>query len=176
MDLHVLDSFKQLIANQFDAVLCTLNTCIDQCPDSAWDGPVANHLFCQVVFHTLFCADYYLGRNEESLRKQPFHRDNEHVFRDYEELEDRKPVLLYDKPWIGTYLEFCRKKAAEAIASETAETLNARTGFERLTFTRAELYVYNIRHIQHHSAQLIMRLRLDDTADIPWFKSGWRDL
>jgi hypothetical protein len=40
---------------------------------------------------------------------------------------------------------------------------------------RAELHVYNIRHIQHHSAQLIMRLRLDCDVDVPWISSGWRD-
>ena len=171
----MLDTFKQLIANQFEAALCTLNVCVDRCPESAWDGPVVNHAFCQVVFHTLFYTDYHLGQNEESFRQQPFHRENEHIFRDYEELVDRKPVLLYDKPSIKKYAEYCRNKASQAIAAETAETLNARCGFERLTFSRAELYVYTIRHIQHHAAQLIMRLRLDAIADIPWVKSGWRD-
>lgn len=172
----MLDTFKQLIANQFEAVLCTLNICVDKCPKSAWDAPVVNHAFCQTVFHTLFYTDCHLGQNDESFRTEPFHRENEHVFRDYEELEDRKPVLLYDKPWIKTYLDYCRNRASQSIAAETAESLNARCGFERLSFSRAELYVYTIRHIQHHSGQLIMRLRLDETADIPWVKSGWREL
>jgi hypothetical protein len=37
--LHV---FNKLIANQYEAALCTLNACVDECPDTAWNGPVVN--------------------------------------------------------------------------------------------------------------------------------------
>ena len=172
----MLDTLKELITNQFEAALCTLSTCIDECSDAAWNAPVANLAFCQAVFHTLFYADYYLGQNTESLHQQTFHRDNKPFFRDYEELEDRKQKLLYGKASIITYLEFCRHKASEVLATETADTLSARCGFQRLSFSRAELHVYNIRHIQHHAAQLSLRLRLDSNTNIPWVESGWRDL
>src|SRR5688572_25174630 len=33
----MVDTFKKLIANQFEAALCTLNTCIDRCPESSWN-------------------------------------------------------------------------------------------------------------------------------------------
>jgi len=128
------------------------------------------------VFHTLFYADFYLGQNEESFRCQSFHHANERFFGDYEEFEDRAPQSLYDKSSIKKYMEHCRTKAAQVIAAETADSLNARAGFERRTFSRAELHVYNIRHIQHHAAQLSLRLRLDASQDIPWIGSGWRDV
>jgi hypothetical protein len=73
-------------------------------------------------------------------------------------------------------MEHCRKKASAVIASETSDTLSAPCGFERRGFSRAELHVYNIRHIQHHAAQLSLRLRLDAKQDIPWIGSGWREL
>ncbi|MBC7817767.1 MAG: DinB family protein [Planctomycetaceae bacterium] len=170
----MLNTFKELIANQFEAAFCMLKTCIDRCPDAAWNAPVANLKFCQVAFHTLFFADFYLGQNADALRRQSFHRDHQPFFRDYEELENRVQVLLYDKPSIKTYLEHCRKKAAEVIAAETAESLAGPSGFERRTFSRAELHVLNIRHIQHHTAQLSLRLRIDSQQDIPWTGSGWR--
>src|SRR5688500_16463564 len=100
----MLNTFKELVAHQFDAAFCTLNACIDRCPETAWNARVANHKFCQVVFHTLFYADFYLGPDEQSFRQQPFHRENERFFRDYEEFEDRAPVLLYDKGAIKAYL------------------------------------------------------------------------
>ncbi len=62
------------------------------------------------------------------------------------------------------------------IIEETAGTLNARCGFERLPFSRAELHISNIRRIQHHAAQLSLRLRLDANTDIPWVKTGWLDV
>lgn len=170
----MVDTLKELLARQFEAALCTLDACIEHCPATAWDAPVANLAFCQAVFHTLFHTDCYLGPNTESLRQQVFHRDNADFFRDYEELEDRKQQLLYDKKSIITYMAFCRRKGSEVIAAETADTLNARCGFDWLPFSRAELYVYIIRHTQHHAAQLILRLRLSADMDIPWAKSGWR--
>ncbi len=171
------DLLKQLLANQYEATLCTLNFCIDKCPESSWNGPVANLKFCQVVFHTLIFADLYLGRDTElSLRQHPFHRENPQFFRDYEEFEDRPQTLLYDRMTIKKYLEHCRTKATNAIESETAETLAGPSGFEWRKFTRAELHVYNIRHIQHHAAQLSLRLRLDHKIDIPWVGSGWKQV
>jgi hypothetical protein len=169
----VLDTLKELIGNQLQAALCTLHSCIDKCPEAAWDAPVANLAFCQVTLHTLFYADFYLGRNEHGFREQPFHRDNPQFFRDYEEMEDRKQVLLYDRVTMKAYLEHCRKKGAAVLAEETVETLSAPCGFTRREFSRVELYVYNIRHIQHHAAQLALRLRLDYQEDTPWFGSGW---
>jgi hypothetical protein len=172
----MIDRFKELIANQFEAALCTLKACIDRCPETAWHAPIGETAFCQVAFHALFYADFYLEPNEESLRQQPFHRAHERFFRDYEELEDRKPELLYDKPTIKAYLEHCRSKASQVIAAETADTLNAQAGFTGRKFSRAELYVYNLRHIQNHAAQLSLRLSIDHNADIPWIGSGWREV
>ncbi|UCF33438.1 MAG: DinB family protein [Phycisphaerales bacterium] len=170
----MVDAFKELIANQFEAALCTLNTCIEECPPTVWDAPVANLAFCQAVFHALFYTDCYLGPDTESLKQQAFHRENPDFFRDYEELEDRKQQQMYDKESTIKYMASCRRKASEVIAAETAETLSARCGFDWLPFSRAELYVYNIRHIQHHAAQLILRLRLSTDVNIPWARSGWR--
>ena len=171
----MLETLKQLLTNQYAAALCTLNACIDRCPEAAWNAPVGNLAFCQVVFHTIFYADYYLGPGERGFRDQLFHRTHPGFFRDYEELEDRVPVLLYDRPMIKSYLEHCHHKAVDVIAKESAESLAGSSGFERRTFSRAELHVYNIRHIQHHAAQLSLRLRLDFGESISWFGSGWRD-
>jgi DinB family protein len=171
----MLDEFKRLIASQFDAALCTLNLCVDRCPVAIWNLPVGNYPFSQVAFHTLFFTDYYLGLNAESFRDQPFHRAHHDFFGDYEQLEPREPTSIYERESIIEYLKFCRDKAAVAIAAETADTLCARADFARRAFSRAELYPYNIRHIQHHAAQLSLRLRISAHVDIPWCGSGWRD-
>ena len=170
---RVIDTFKKIVANQFEAALCTLNICINKCPEADWNVPVGNLKYCQVAFHTLFFTDFYLGPNADSFREQPFHRENKDFFRHYEELEDRPQVLLYEKPKIEQYLKHCRDKAAEVIAHETARVLTSPSGFRRRR-SRAELHLYSIRHIQHHAAQLSLRLRIDHGINIPWVASGWR--
>ena len=175
-DSSMINTYKELIANQFEAVFCMLGTCVDRCPDTNWHARVANLKFCQVAFHTLIFTDLYLGRDLESFRQQAFHRKNVAVFADYEELEDRVPQQVYDKSFVKAYLQHCRDKASRVITAETVETLNIRPDFERKDFPRAELHVNNIRHIHHHAAQLSLRLRLDTNEDIPWINSGWHDV
>ncbi len=167
-------TIKEMLGHQFEAAFCALNACVERCPENSWGGPVANLAFCQVAFHTLFFADFYLGQNEEAFRRQRFHRDNTGFFRDYEELEDRPQQLLYEQQDVQSYLEYCRSKAPQAIAVESVDTLTAPCGFPRRDFSRAELHMLNVRHIQHHTAQLSLRLRLNHDMEIPWVGSGWR--
>lgn len=171
----MIEVFKNLLTSQYEASLCTLGHCVARCPADVWNAPVAKYPFCQVAYHTLFFADYYLGPDAESFRQQPFHLANPALFGDYEQLEYREPVSLYEKSQIESYLDYCRGKAGTTIAAETEIVLCSPTKFARRTFSRAELHLHSIRHIQHHAAQLILRLRLDTHIDIPWIFAGWRD-
>src|SRR5205085_11069980 len=115
------------------------------------------------------------GDDVDAFKRQPFHLEHTGEFRNYEELEDRPPVLLYEKPFVLSYLQHVRHKAQETIAAESAEVLAGRSGFHWRKCSRAELHVYNVRHVQHHAAQLSLRLRLDVDIDIPWVSHAWRD-
>jgi hypothetical protein len=90
-------------------------------------------------------------------------------------MEDRPQVLLYEKPFVLEYLQYARRKAQETISRESAEVLAGPSGFYWRKCSRAELHVYNIRHIQHHAAQLGLRLRLDANIDLPWVGHVWKD-
>jgi len=170
----MLQTLQRLTTRQFQAALCTLNACITRCPDQAWDAPVARLKFCQAAFHVLFFADFYLGPDEASFKSQPFHENHPDFFRDYEEFAHREQTLLYDKPTTQAYLQHCLNKAQQIIPAESAEVLAAPSN-QRPQLTRAELHVYNLRHIQHHAAQLSLRLRLDAREAVPWVSSGWRE-
>lgn len=163
---------RQLFASQIDAALQMLGDCIAQCPADAWQTPVCNLSFDQAAFHVLVYTDMYLGPDTASFKQQAFHRENAAFFADYEEMEDRKQVNHYEKPALVTYLEFCRAKAREVIAEETNSSLEAAAGFPWLGMSRAEMYAYNLRHIQHHAAQLSLRLRFDHGIDVKWVKRG----
>ena len=171
----MLATVQTLLIHQFEAALSKLRLCVEQCPGEAWDQPVINHAFCQVAFHALFFADYFLEKGEGGFREQAFHRSNADFFRDYEELEDKKPELLYDRDAIIKYALFCRDKAKTAIQSESEESLAAQCEFARQDFSRGERYVFTIRHLQHHAAQLSFKLRHDFGIAIPWVSSGWFD-
>lgn len=171
----MLEMYRKLIANQYESVLCMLSECINRCPDENWNQPVANLQFCQTVFHALIYTDTYLGKSFAELKEQPFHRTHANEFADYEELEDRPQKLTYERAFLRTYLDHCRDKARKAVDAETEESLKVEPGFDWLPFSRAEVHVYNIRHIHHHAAQLSLRLRLDTGDGAPWLGNGWRE-
>src|SRR5574341_1579603 len=171
----MLDAYRTLITRQYEAALSMLKACVDRCPETVWNSKGANYKFCQLVFHTLIFTDLYLGHeDEEAFRRQPYHLQHQDVFADYEEFEDQLPVRLYDKPAILAYLEHCRNKVSEVMPAETEDSLNT-PAITRPSLSRAELHVYNIRHIQHHTGQLSLRLRVDANEDMRWVSSGWRE-
>lgn len=163
-----------MIKGQYAAALCTLNRCIDRAPASIWNEPVGNLRYCQIAFHTLFFTDFYLEAGEGSIADQDFHRDRPHFFRDYEELQDRPQQYLYDLADVRDYLQYCVQKSARVVTSETEQVLTAPCSFSRRTCSRAELHLYSIRHVQHHAAQLSLRLRHATGEGVPWIESGWQ--
>ena len=171
----MLKTWQELISGQYGAALCMLGRCIDRCPESLWNEPVGNLKFCQVAFHVLFFTDFYLEESDRTVRDQPFHREHADFFRDYEELEYVEQKQMYDRPAIRNYLQHCRTKFARVVAEESEQTLVARCGFARRDFSRAELHLCNVRHIQHHASQLSLRLLHVTGAGIDWVGSGWID-
>lgn len=172
----MLDLYKHLISQEYAGSLCMVGLCVDRCPNELWQVKIASYPFSQSAFHALFFADLYLSRSIEDQRLDPFHIEHARWFGDYEQLQRREPTAVYERGDIQRYVGFCREKAERVVAAETADSLAAPAGFDWRKCTQAELHVYNIRHIQHHAAQLSLRLRLDVGIDIPWVSHGWRNV
>jgi len=171
----MLPLFNNAIVNQIKSALCTLSHCISSCPETEWNESHGDYPFSQVVFHTLFFTDYYLERDESTFREQAFHRENVEFFRDYEELQWKIPVNLYERRKCEEYLKFCIGKCEATLQADDPKTLQGPSGFSRKPFTRAELYINLIRHVQHHAAQLGLRLQKITGNELPWINSGWKE-
>ncbi|HAP44460.1 MAG: hypothetical protein A2087_09765 [Spirochaetes bacterium GWD1_61_31] len=159
---------------QLEAALATLNHCIRRCPDSQWQEAQGDAPFSQVVFHALFYCDVHLDTSMETFKAQAFHASQTAFFGDYEELEDRLPVRLYARADCLAYLEHCLAKARRVLPALNPADLAAKPAVQPRLETRAELLVYTTRHLQHHAAQLGLRLQLLGLGELPWFGSGWK--
>ena len=169
-----ISTFRDATLGQFYAALRTLFECVERCPDSVWTEPVHELKFCQSAFHASFFADLYLDNSFEEMKMQAFHLEHESVFRDYEEFSPKKPEHEYERSWVKLYVQHCRDKATNVINAETSETLVQEVSFDWLDITRAEMHIYNLRHIEHHAAQLILRLRQQGVeVGGGWVKTGW---
>jgi hypothetical protein len=170
----MLELFKKSLVTQFDASLAMLEQCIAQCPDDGWEGQVGNHAFWHVAYHALFYIDFYLSPDEKSFEPPSFYREN------YESLDSKRwppdeavaALVPYDKQVLLKFVELCRQKAQRIIAAETAESLAGPSGFWWYDIPRLQFYLNNLRHAQHHAAQLSLCLRRSSGIAIDWKSSG----
>ena len=167
---------RTILAGQFEASLAMLDQCVRRCPEAHWDGKVARYPFWEIAYHTLHFADLYLSPGEEAFQPRDFPPAGLAALDDI--FEQEFPSLHLDKPELLAYAAVCRRKATETLAAETVESLQRASGFSWLPFTRGELHIYNIRHIQHHGGQLSAYLRRVDATlqgrnALRWVKTGW---
>ena len=172
-----------ILLGQYEASLCMLRETLVACPEEQWTGKIAFLRFGEAAYHVLFFTDYYLTQSEAAFELRELNVRGG---------DERKVVFSPGLSRAETieYLDICRKKMQETIAAETQQSLEAPARFERRNFSRGELHIYNIRHVQHHAAQMSAYLRrigaaatsdaptevkaLADLKALPWVASGWR--
>jgi DinB family protein len=149
-----MDTFwRTILWQQFGAAIDMLENALVACPDELWGDRSRRPEFWYVVYHTLFYLDLYLsGSVEGFVPPAPFNLDEL-------DPEGLVPDPPYTKDELRTYLEHGRRKCRAAIESMTDEDARRRCNFEWVDVTGAELLLYNMRHVQHHAAQLNLLLR-----------------
>lgn len=145
--------WKPIIWGQFGAAIDMLENALIACPEELWANRTEKPEYWYLVFHTLFWLDLYLtGSVEEFSPPKPF---------TLAELDPAgaMPERVYSKEELQVYLSNCRRKCRETIKSLTDERANQPAEFSWLKLSFSELLLYNMRHVQHHAAQLNLILR-----------------
>ena len=164
---------SRCVASQMLAGLDMLKDCIDRCPENEWHERHQDYPFSQVVFHTLFDCDYHLSEREEEFMKQSFHKANRDDFGEYEELEERIPQHFPDRSFINQYFEHCKSKIVQTVEAIADTDLIIPNSDIRKNMTKLERYVNLIRHMQHHTAQLGLRLQFLTGIEMNWVSRGY---
>jgi uncharacterized damage-inducible protein DinB len=164
----MIDFLRSTIRQQFHAAIDMLANAIEACPDPVWsgDGP---HAFWYLAFHVLFFLDLYLSEEGESQFHPPAPFG-------LTELEDQvvPPERAYGKEELLGYLEHCRKKLDAVMEGMTEAWAVNPCPFAYRDMSNAELLLYNMRHVQHHAAQLNMLLRQRTDSAPGWVSKGGR--
>jgi uncharacterized damage-inducible protein DinB len=130
-----------------------LENAVRACPEGLWGDRARRPEFWHVVYHTLFYLDLYLDGSAEGFAPPgPFTLD---------ELDPagRRPERVYTKGELLGYLGHCRAKCRATVRALTDEAARVRCAFGWVEMEFAELLLYNMRHVQHHAAQLNLLLR-----------------
>lgn len=150
-------TWKAILWPQLGAAIDMLENAMLACPDELWNDRSQRPEFWYVVYHTLFFLDLYLSESLEGFAPPaPFTMDE----MDPAGLLPERP---YTKDELQAYLLHGRQKCRAAIEALTDEKAGRRCGFEWLDINEAELLLSNMRHVQHHAAQLnlILRQKID---------------
>jgi hypothetical protein len=163
-------AWKGALWQQFGAAIDTMENALVACPESIWGDRSRVPEFWYVVFHTLFFLDYYLSDSPDGFAPPtPFTLD---------ELDPAGvlPDRVYTKAELGAYLAHGREKCRAAIEALTDQTARRVVRFGSVEGTGLERLLYNMRHVQHHAAQLNLTLRQDLDHASPWVSRAKTDL
>jgi len=144
---------KTPIWQQFGAAIDMLENAMIACPEKLWSDRSQRPEFWYLVFHTLFFLDFYLSDSDKGFAPPaPF------------TLDELDPAgILPDRPYtkqeLQAYFDYDRDKCRARIEALTDQNARQRCEFERPDVTVLELLFYNMRHVQHHAAQLNLILR-----------------
>jgi hypothetical protein len=162
--------WKNMVWQQFGASIDMMENAIVACPDELWGNRSEHPEFWYTAFHAIFFLDCYLSESERSfLPPPPFTLD---------ELDERGllPDRVYSREELLGYLEHGRRKCRSVIAAITGETACQRCGFSWLDLSVGELLLYNMRHLQHHAAQLNLVLSQKGYTAPRWVRATPRPL
>ena len=90
------------------------------------------------------------------------------------ELEDEVvvPEPAYRKDELLGYVEHCRKRLDAVMAGMTEAWATSPCPIPYRAMSNGELLLYNMRHVQHHAAQLNMLLRQRTNSAPRWVSKG----
>ncbi|MFZ1321931.1 MAG: DinB family protein [Ignavibacteria bacterium] len=141
---------KEVMWKQFGASIDMFENAVRACPEDLWD---ADSKYWYIVYHTLFFLDYYLSTDPDNFSPPtPF------TLSEFDS-EGEMPERVFSKEEMMTYLNHCRNKCHVLITGLNADTAMNRWKNEYRDYSIHEILLYNMRHVQHHGAQLNLLLR-----------------
>ncbi|KIC94353.1 DinB family protein [Flavihumibacter solisilvae] len=166
--MDALTNLKCSLWKSFGGSIDMLNNAIELWPTELWD---TKKKFFYIAYHTLVFLDYYLTIPPENFKSTlPFTLTDQAEIPE-DAIDDVVPDRIYSKEELLTYTHFCREKCHSVIAGLTEDKLQERwigqskhldlalCSQAAMSYSVLDILFYNLRHVQHHSAQLNLLLR-----------------
>lgn len=156
-------SLPAVLKSQYRSALHMLAAAIEKCPDALWTSTDSHAApYWRIAFHVLFFTHFYLQPDKDHMSRWPKHRDH---------LQDLSgppadPADVYTRQDMLDYLAFCRQILDPCI--DAMDLASPDCGFPWYRQGKLEHQLNNLRHLQHHTAQLADRLRAATAQGIDW--------
>lgn len=169
-----METLKEALWNQFGASIDMLINVISSCPD---DYCSTHQRFYYIAYHSVLFLDYYLTIPPKDFLPMLSFTQKEPEDRLLESIDDLVPDKIYSIKELVDYLMQSRNKCESLINSLSDENLQRRftegDGPHDMDYPILEIILYNLRHTQHHVAQLNLLVRQDRNEHMEWsFRAG----
>jgi len=182
-NISTMEILRPVLKNQYHASLAMLLDVIDRCPDSLWSNDSYVNPFWRVAYHALYYTHFYLQPHAESFRPWEHHQTGIQYMNNWApppefahigELPHRPPRTgkPYTKDQLLAYWTVCDESIDGAV--DALDLAAPECGFFWYKVSKIEHQMINLRHLQHHMAQLGDRLRSVVGVGVDWVGSGRR--
>jgi len=172
---------RAVLKSQYHAALAMLRLAIERCPDGLWASPDYTNPFWRIAYHALYYSHLYIQPGLTYFRPWEHHQTGLQFMDDVQappeiqeltELPHRPPQTgkPYSKTEVLEYWRVCDRMVDESV--DALDLTSPESGFSWYKLSKAEHQIISIRHIQHHAAQLVDRVRAATGAGIDWVSTG----
>lgn len=166
MENHAITN---ILASQYKAGLGMLRNVIEKTPDDQWNTEEYSNPNWKIAYHILYFTKLYLGAGYESFVAFANAIEGAESLGGAQDWENTEAGVVVDgvhtKEELLSYIDELESSLQQSIATLP---LDADSGFEWYPYTRMELHINTIRHIQHHTAQVIERLKIKGISGFTW--------
>jgi hypothetical protein len=170
-------TLRLVLKSQYHAGLAMLREAIERCPDDVWLNTQHHNAFWQIAYHCLFFTHLYLQSDEAAFRPWAEHQSEvQHPDGIADAPRPGSTLPLIPKPYTRAqalaYWDHCDRMVDAAV--DALDLHNPQCGFPWYKMSKLEHQMVNLRHLQHHAAQLADRLRAAQDIGIRWRGAGPR--
>ena len=165
------DLIRAAFKSQYHAGLAMLRQAIQMCPDELWYDAAPRNAFWQVAYHALFYTHFYLMPRAEDFVPWAGHVadvQNPDGIAGPPDPESSLPLTAppYSRDQAMAYLQHLDGLIDDAV--DILDLASADSGFRWYKLSKFEHQVINVRHLNHHMAQLADRLTAAGVGGVRW--------
>lgn len=166
-----MEGLRAILKSQYHAALAMLRDAIEKCPERIWSGSGHTNECWQIAYHVVFYAHLYSQRDEHAFRPWKQHVPNVQYpdgIAGPPEPGSKLPLVAkpYTREQVLEYWRFC-DGAIDGLV-DAMDLAAEQSGFPWYPIPKLEHQIVNIRHIQHHAAQLADRVRTAANVGVDW--------
>ena len=158
--------FRSATKSQYHAALDMMHHCIKECSVDLWTSPHFVNPYWRIVYHTLFYFRLYLHQDlDDHVHWERHRKGAQNLTLDPNATE----VEPYSKKNMSDFVEHCHMMVDDAV--DHMDLTRDDCGFYWYKVAKLEHMMVNLRHLQHHIAQLQDRLRNVENVGVKWVRA-----